>query len=398
MARPVAFHFCALFCIRFSLLCPFLSLQLLRLPLSTPFRVLYSYAQVLTRPPLTRVPSPSLSLSCFCPLRPFARVCVWLSFGSLKMGVQLHLPIFLPLLLATTCPTKYVVNKSITSFALLVFQLWFGFSGVLGGNQWEILGAYGLGFLLCAFAASRLFGNLPTIFLYDVIMFVGVVFCQFACSIVLPWLLKEHKWRLYRKVGTDMHLRSMYWRYLVLLCLLKSLLLLAIINGTSSGLNIQDKTGTIALDVMHWVTTLAFVVLGGLSFRFEWRAPLFIALFLGLYAPAYVIYWFYEIISTKQADSDVYVKRALAISFLTTGTLTLIIQPIAMLLLALQYRLFDTGFTTIFDEQYTTIASTITPSQTLYVPPPGIEFLYVFVLHHDMFATDEAREKPFKRH
>lgn len=276
---------------------------------------------------------------------------------------------------ASTCPAKYVVNKTITSFALLVFQLWFGFSGVLGGNQWEILSAFGLGFLLCAFAASRLFGNLPTIMLYDVIMFVGVVFCQFACSIVLPWLLKEHKWRLYRKVGTDIHLRSMYFRYLVLLCLLKSLLLLAIINGTSSGLNIQDKTGTIALDVMHWVTTLTFVVLGGLSFRFEWRAALFIALFLGLYAPAYVIYWFYEIISTKQVDSTIYVKRALAISFLTTGALTLIIQPISMILLSLQYRLFDTGFKTIFDEQYTTIASTITPAQTLYVYVPNAFFL-----------------------
>jgi len=250
-----------------------------------------------------------------------------------------------------------------------VFQLWFGISGVLGGNQWEFLSAFGIGFLLCAFAASRLFGNLPTIMLYDVVMFVGVIFCQFVCSIILPWLLKEHKWRLYRKVGTDMHLRSMYTRYLVLLCLLKSLLLLAIITGTSSGLNIQDKTGTIALDVMHWVTTLAFVVLGGLSFRFEWRAGLFIALFVGLYAPAYIIYWFYAIISTKQADSNVYVKRALAISFLTTGALTLVIQPLSMILLALQYPNFDTGFKTIFDEQYTTISNTITPAQALYVIP-----------------------------
>lgn len=263
--------------------------------------------------------------------------------------------------IASTCPLKYVVNKSITSFALLVFQLWFGFSGVLGGNQFEFMSAYGIGFLLCAFAASRLFGNLPTIMLYDVVMFVGVVFCQFSCTVILPFLLKEHKWKLYRKVGADIPLRSMYTRYLIMICVVKVLLLLSIINGTSSGVGISDKAGTIALDVAHWVTTLAFSILGVLSFRFEWRAGAWIAMVLGLYAPAYVIYWFYEIIITKQVDSTAYVLRALAISFLTSGSLTLIFQPIGIILLALQYPKFDTGFKTIFVDPYAPVRNETHP-------------------------------------
>jgi hypothetical protein len=261
---------------------------------------------------------------------------------------------------------KYVVNKSITSFALLIFQLWFSFGGVHGGNQFEILGAYGIGFLLCAFAASRLFGNLDSTAVYDVVMFVGVVFVQFVCTIILPWLLKEHRWRLYRKVGADPVLRAMYMRYLILICLLKLLLLLSIINGTSSGLGIQDKTGTIALDVLHWITTLGLVVLSGLSYRFEWRAGVIVAIILALYAPGYVIYWFYEIIRTKQADSEVYVLRALAISFLTSGSITLLVQPISMLLLGYQYPNFDTGFKSIFQDAYSPM-NTSSPTPALYV-------------------------------
>jgi hypothetical protein len=281
---------------------------------------------------------------------------------------------------------KYVVNKSITSFALLVFQLWFGFSGVLGGNQFEFLSAYGIGFLLCAFAASRLFGNLPTIMLYDVIMFVGVVFCQFACSVILPWLLKEHKWRLYRKVGADIPLRAMYTHYLVMICLVKILLLLSIINGTSSGVGIQDKSGTIALDVLHWISSLALAILGVLSFRFEWRAGVFITLFLGLYAPGYIIYWFYEIIKTKQIDSNVYVLRALAISFLTSGSLTLLIQPIALLLLALQYPKFDTGFTNIFHDPYSPIVNE--PASSNYTEPVSLFGAAVVEEEDDMSDLD----------
>lgn len=274
--------------------------------------------------------------------------------------------------LATECPTKYIVNKNISAFALLVFQLWFGFSGVLSGNQWEFMSAILIGFLLIAFAAVRLFGNLKDMAVYDVVMFVAVVLVEFGCLFILPWLLKEHKWRLYRKVGADIQLRRMYSHYLVLICLLKILLLLSIINGTSSGLNRIDQTGTIALDVMHWVSTLAFVILSYLAFRFEWRALIFIALFLGLYAPGYIGYWFYEIIVTKQLHSNDYALKALAISFVATGALTLIAQPAAMIILALQYPKFDSGFKTIFSDPYSPIHTLPDPSAApdLYVPIP----------------------------
>lgn len=285
------------------------------------------------------------------------------------------------ILIASECPTKYIVNKSITAFALLIFQLWFGFSGVLSGNQWEFMSANLIGWLLIAFAAARLFGSLKEIQVYDLIMFIAVVIVEFACLIILPWLLKEHKWRLYRKVGADLQLRRMYAHYLILICLLKILLLLSIINGTSSGLNRIDQTGTIALDIMHWVSTLAFVILSYLAFRFEWRALVFIALFLGLYAPGYIGYWFYEIIVTKQVHSDDYALKALAISFIATGILTLIAQPAAMIMLALQYPKFDSGFKSIFSEPYSPIHTIGDPGAT-----PD---LYVALILISLFAISE---------
>lgn len=248
---------------------------------------------------------------------------------------------------------------------------------MLSGNQWEFLSSVLIGFLLIVFAAVRLFGNLKNILVTDIIMFVTVVLVQFGCLVVLPWLLKEHKWRLYRRVGADLQLRRMYSRYLVLICLLKILLLLSIINGTSSGLNRRDQPGTLALDVLHLISALAFALLSYLAFRFEWRVLVFIALFLALYSPAYILYWFYEVVATKQVYSSDYALKALAISFLATGSLTLIAQPAAMILLAYQYTKFDSGFKQIFDDPYTPIPTAQhDPGQALYVST--LSLLHIF--------------------
>lgn len=183
-------------------------------------------------------------------------------------------------------------------------------------------------------------------------MFISVVFTQFACTLVLPWLLKEHRWRLYLRVGADPGLRAMYMRYLVVISLVKILLLLSIIDGTSSGMGIQDKSIIIILDVFHWATTLGFAILTALAFRYEWKICAWGALLLALYAPGYIVFWIYDIVTQNQLYEPDYAPRALAISFLVSASLTLLVQPVTAILLCVQYTQFGNGFKSVFEDAY----------------------------------------------
>lgn len=79
---------------------------------------------------------------------------------------------------------------------------------MLGGNIFEIISAYLVGAILVAFTAWRLFES-QTLYYTDIVLFVGALVSQVIYSIVFPFILREHRWRLYKQVGGDPILNSM---------------------------------------------------------------------------------------------------------------------------------------------------------------------------------------------
>lgn len=260
-----------------------------------------------------------------------------------------------------SCPKRYTIGKAIAFYSLLLFQSWFAFSGILESNQFELFFSYLSGLLLCGFAFWRIFA-LAVKNITDIVMCSGVSFSQILISLILPFIIKEHKWKMYRKIGADSNLRctlfiikkiqwflALYQRYLFTNSLSKLLLLFSIIDGISSGIELQIQNYYI-FDILLWITLIITTILVWLSFRNEWKVAVIGSFIMAIYSPVYIVVLFVYIIQNNQIYSKLYTLRTLSILFISSGSITLIILFIVLILLILQYRQFGTGFKKIFSQ------------------------------------------------
>eukprot|EP00004_Rigifila_ramosa_P014361 TRINITY_DN3265_c0_g2_i1.p1 TRINITY_DN3265_c0_g2~~TRINITY_DN3265_c0_g2_i1.p1 ORF type:complete len:314 (+),score=80.57 TRINITY_DN3265_c0_g2_i1:92-1033(+) len=200
----------------------------------------------------------------------------------------------------TTLPCRDQTNLfySLSMYTLLIFLLYFGFSGIFNENMFEIF----------AFLATTII-----IMLYGFMSIAGTAtwYTQAILAIVIVWnvayaflcwkIYHEIGWYIYKRIGAHAHLRSMFQMTQVYVTMGKLDLMFSLILVILAGVYYLDPGNyEFYVTLFAFVLTFAWAALGFTAVTTENEVYINVYFALSVAEPAFIIYKLIKLTSSVQ--------------------------------------------------------------------------------------------------
>eukprot|EP01120_Amphizonella_sp_Union-15-10_P011467 TRINITY_DN4870_c0_g1_i2.p1 TRINITY_DN4870_c0_g1~~TRINITY_DN4870_c0_g1_i2.p1 ORF type:complete len:254 (+),score=24.46 TRINITY_DN4870_c0_g1_i2:435-1196(+) len=193
--------------------------------------------------------------------------------------------------------------------------------------------------LICAYSIWRAVEPYPNDAMDWVLLATSIVFQTLALAYAYP-LYQEYRWRLYRKIGANTELESVYSNVMFLRAFLLLDLMFNTIVSLCSGLGLFNTGFRLALEIVNLIVGFLFIFSGWKAFNKEYRFLVVLFFCFCWVSPAFIIYNFIVIGINGSTTSPVYETKALSILFVSTGAAQLVIRILLMFLAILVVQHF----------------------------------------------------------
>jgi len=264
------------------------------------------------------------------------------------------------------CATHHSVNQAITLFLWTAFFLFSVFSGIFFDNLFELYSAMFQATFITAYAIFQFWLPSPNDIIDYVLIVVSGV-CQISYFVFGFFLYQEYVWHLYKKVGSDKQIRTMYRVYLLWKAFFKLDVLYTLFSVILSGKGVFNDGFMAACD---WTVTAIIIFiyapLGYYAVETENRRYAIVWMIMFPISWIYIAAmwsWQYIYNGTNYANFS---SKVLGIMFSVTGALAVVVHVILLVYSIKTVNNFGKGLHDILNPEDTKSIKNVQDEEIVY--------------------------------